>query len=238
MRWIGSATVLLALVMRGAWLSNAPLGVMASYLLAFAALSAALLRALVGPDFRSLVAVPLGLGLAAIYLVPAAVEQKWVQIHQATDVGMRDRRQLALRASRRLPISNCTIRTLARLHHLPSLMIGVTAVPASSPCAVACSRRESRAFWLPLLILAAGIFLLQLLISAFLWNLLPKLQLSPVSLALADGPGDSAWHLAGCGYPARHARWRIGSTIAWTSILLIFAAGATLFFFPALRCRR
>ena len=80
----GSAA-LLALVIAGAWLSNAPLGVMASYLLAAVALTVAVLRALVGSVLRSAIAVTLGLGLSAIYLVPAAVEQRWVQIRQATD---------------------------------------------------------------------------------------------------------------------------------------------------------
>ena len=37
------------------------------------------------PVLRSATAVALGLGLSAIYLVPAAVEQRWVQIRQATD---------------------------------------------------------------------------------------------------------------------------------------------------------
>ena len=80
----GSA-VLLALVVAGAWLSNAPLGVMASYLLAAVALTVAMLQRSWAPILRSVVAVALGLGLSAIYLVPAAVEQRWVQIRQATD---------------------------------------------------------------------------------------------------------------------------------------------------------
>ena len=37
------------------------------------------------PVLRATVAAALGLGLAAIYLVPAAVEQSWVDIRQATD---------------------------------------------------------------------------------------------------------------------------------------------------------
>ena len=58
----GSA-VLLALVIAGAWLSNAPLGVMASYLLAAVALVVAKLQRSWAPILRSAVAVTLGLGL-------------------------------------------------------------------------------------------------------------------------------------------------------------------------------
>ena len=83
--------MLLALVIAGAWLSNAPLGVMASYLLAAVALTVALLDRSWAPILRASVAVTLGLGLSALYLVPAAVEQHWVQIRQATnDPGLAD----------------------------------------------------------------------------------------------------------------------------------------------------
>ena len=62
----------LALVIAGAWLSNAPLGVMACYLLAAVALIVALLQRSWAPVIRSAIAVALGLGLAPFYLVPAA----------------------------------------------------------------------------------------------------------------------------------------------------------------------
>ena len=80
----GSAT-LLALVIAGAWLSNAPLGVMACYLLAAVGLTVAVLHRSWAPLVVPATAAAVGLGLCAIYLVPAAVEQRWVQIRQATD---------------------------------------------------------------------------------------------------------------------------------------------------------
>jgi len=75
----GSAAPL-ALVVAGAWLSNAPLGVMASYLLAAVALTVALLRKSWAPAVRAFLAAALGLGLTAFYLIPAAWEQRWVDI--------------------------------------------------------------------------------------------------------------------------------------------------------------
>jgi hypothetical protein len=80
----GSAAPL-ALVMAGVWLSNVPLGVMASYLLAAVALAAALLKKSWAPVLRAAVGAALGIGVAALYLVPAIVEQRWVDIHQAID---------------------------------------------------------------------------------------------------------------------------------------------------------
>ena len=67
----GSAAPL-ALVVAGTWLSNVPLGVMATYLLAAVALAAALLKKSWAPVVRALVAAAVGIGLAGIYLFPAA----------------------------------------------------------------------------------------------------------------------------------------------------------------------
>jgi len=75
----------LALVVAGAWLSNAPLGVMASYLLALVALIAAAQARSWVPVMRAGIGAGLGLALAAFYLIPAAYEQRWVNIAQATD---------------------------------------------------------------------------------------------------------------------------------------------------------
>ena len=81
-RAMDGSAVPLALVVAGAWLSNSPLGVMASYLLAAIALAAALLARSWAPVLRASVAAVLGMGLAAIYLLPAAWEQRWVNIQQ------------------------------------------------------------------------------------------------------------------------------------------------------------
>ena len=93
----GSATPL-ALVVAGAWLSNAPLGVMASYLLAAVALTVALLQRSWAPVLRAAIAAALGLGLAAFYLVPAAWSSAGsIFARPSTIPGYDDRKQLALR---------------------------------------------------------------------------------------------------------------------------------------------
>ena len=90
-RALDGSAVPLALVVAAIWLTNAPAGVMASYLLAFVALVAAVLDKSWWPVVRAGAGVVLGLGLAAFYLLPAAWEQRSVAIEQALDVGMRIR---------------------------------------------------------------------------------------------------------------------------------------------------
>ena len=85
-RAFDGSTAPLALIVAGAWLSNAPLGVMASYLLAAVALADGGLVAVVGAGVAGALAAAAGLGLAALYLVPAAVEQAWVDIQEAVTI--------------------------------------------------------------------------------------------------------------------------------------------------------
>jgi len=84
-RAFSGSTVPLALALAGAWLSNLPLGVIAGYLLAGVALLWAIVNKTWAPLLRAGVATVLGLGLAAIYWLPAALERHWVDIRQATD---------------------------------------------------------------------------------------------------------------------------------------------------------
>jgi len=85
-RVLDGSTVPLALLLAGSWLSDVPVGVMASYTLAAIALTAALLARSLVPVVRAAIAAALGIGLSALYLVPAAWEQRWVDIRQATGI--------------------------------------------------------------------------------------------------------------------------------------------------------
>jgi hypothetical protein len=82
---LDGSTVPLALALGASWLSNAPLGVIASYLLVALALAAALLRRSWAPILRAAVAVVLGMAATAFYWLPAALERSWVDIRQATE---------------------------------------------------------------------------------------------------------------------------------------------------------
>ncbi len=80
----GSAAPL-ALAVAGCWLSNAPLGVMGCYLLAAVALVLVVLGRSWAPALRAGIGAALGLALSSFYLIPAAWEQRWVDIRQAID---------------------------------------------------------------------------------------------------------------------------------------------------------
>jgi hypothetical protein len=77
-----------ALLYGAVWLCNAPAGVIASYtlalLIAWAAVTCRSLRVFLHGG----AALAVGLGLASFYLIPAAYEQRWVNIGQALSSGL------------------------------------------------------------------------------------------------------------------------------------------------------
>ena len=168
----GSA-VRMALVIAGAWLSNAPLGVMGSYLLAAVALAIALLRRSWAPILRASIGVIFGLGLSCIYLVPAALQQRWVQISQATDdpgLTIENSFLFGRHADPNLELHDVE---LWRVSLIAVIMIGLAFL-----CLFIAWRRHprERAIWVPLAMIPVAVLLLQLPLSLPLWNLLPKLR--------------------------------------------------------------
>jgi hypothetical protein len=79
----------LGLSVAALWLTNSPAAVIGSYMLAALALAMWIAEGRPWPALRALGGMALGLGLAAFYIVPAASEQRWVQIERAITPGMR-----------------------------------------------------------------------------------------------------------------------------------------------------
>ena len=219
----------LALLLAILWLTNAPAGVMATYLLAFAALAAAWLQRSWTPILRALIATPIGLGLAAIYLVPAAWEQRWIAINQALDVGMRVKDSW-----------------LFARHHNPSLelhdevllyastLFAVTAAAALIGLAICLRRKslpqQSRSWWLPLALLIPILLFLQFPISTPIWNL-PKLEFLQFPWRWLMVLATPYAIFCAAATPLHSRRARIGSAAFWTGVLLLFSVVASRDFY-------
>ncbi|QNI33333.1 hypothetical protein H7849_05065 [Alloacidobacterium dinghuense] len=79
----------LSLIIAALWLTNAPSAVMGCYLLALLVLVTSIRDRRYILIARAAGAAALGLGLASFYIVPAAYEQRWVEIARAIAPGMR-----------------------------------------------------------------------------------------------------------------------------------------------------
>lgn len=165
----------LSLVVAGAWLSNAPLGVMLCYLLTGIALVLAVMGRSWAPVLRASIATTLGLGLAAFFLVPAAWEQRWVAIRQAVDdpgLQIENSWLFARHADPRLELHDVELLRVS--------FIAVTTV-AIALIGLLVSRWRGnlsvpRRWWIPLALIPIVVLFLQFPISEPLWNALPKLR--------------------------------------------------------------
>jgi hypothetical protein len=232
-RVFSRSTALLSFVVAGAWLSNAPLGVMASYLLAAVALALAILRRSWVPIIRAAVAAALGIGLTAFYLVPAAWEQRWVDITQATnDPGLKIENSFlfAHPADPALELHNAE---LTRVSLITVIMVAL----ALSGLLLAMRRKtlpSEKSWWIPLALIPVAVLLLQLPISLPLWNLLPKLRFLQFPwrwLVVLEAP--MGIFVAAAIWPGATARrWlRVAVPVACAALFLGSTAIAAIYFF-------
>jgi hypothetical protein len=224
----GSAAPL-ALVVAGTWLSNVPLGVMAIYLLAGVALAAALLQKSWAPVMRAVIASAVGIGLAAIYLFPAAYEQHWVDVRVAIDDPGAKIESSWLFARHADP-------TLAPhdvvLHQASILVVAMMAVALAGLLASWLRGRlpGRPRWWIPIALIPVVVLLLQFPVSLPLWNLLPKLRFLQFPwrwLVVVEAP--MAIFFASAVWPANSARpWRriavLGACIAVFTAMTTVAA--------------
>ena len=143
--------------------------------LAALALTSALLARSWTPLLRATAGVALGIGLVAVYLVPAAWEQRWVDIHQVTeDPGqtLENNWLFARHADPLLALHDQVLHTAST--------IAVLMIAAALAGLLACWLRgrlpAQRSWWLPLALIPAAVLLLQFPFSRPLWNLLPDLR--------------------------------------------------------------
>ena len=159
----------LALAFALVWLSNAPAAVIATYSLALMLLVGCAFRRDVRTLLAGATAMIGGFGLAAFYILPAAWEQRWVQISQALTENLRPIQNFLFTHSNdpEFVLFNWTVSAVA---------LGTILITALATVFAARQRRTFLQLWWTLLALAVASAFLMFPPSLFLWQHLPKLQ--------------------------------------------------------------
>jgi hypothetical protein len=168
------SVVFLAITFAAVWLTNAPAGVVASYSLAMLFAWTAVTKKSWRPLLHGGAALALGFGLAGFYLVPAAYEQRWVNISLALASGLQ-------------PSQNFLYAVIADAEHnafnriasnTAVLMIVLTGIFAASsfPRGRSNAVPLTKTLWSALVAFSVTAAFLMLRISNIFWVVLPKLR--------------------------------------------------------------
>jgi hypothetical protein len=174
-RSLPQAIAFFAMVFAGVWLSNAPAGVMASYSVAIIFAWAAITEKSLRPLWSGAAGLALGFGLTAFYLLPAAYEQRWVNIAQELSSGL-------------LPAQNFLYTKIGDPEHndfnwiassVAILLIVMTAIASLASRQRAKNEDasgEREKLWCVMLLVSAAATILMIRVSVIFWELLPKLR--------------------------------------------------------------
>jgi hypothetical protein len=176
-RWrsLPRVTAIFGVLFAAVWLSNAPAGVMASYSMALLVAWAALREKSLRPLLRGAGGLALGFGLTSFYLLPAAYEQRWVNIAQALSSGL-------------LPSQNFLYTKIGDPEHnafnwiassvaiLLMVMAAIAGVLAYRSAENGEDRREKKELWRAMLLLSAAAAILMIRPSGIFWEYFPKLR--------------------------------------------------------------
>ncbi|HET8925943.1 MAG TPA: hypothetical protein VFN26_23365 [Candidatus Acidoferrum sp.] len=175
-RSMAKVTPFFAVVFAAVWLSNAPAGVLASYSVALVFAWAAFEEKSFRPLWRGAGGLALGFGLAGSYLVPAAYEQRWVNIAQALSSGL-------------LPSQNFLYTQINDPEHnafnwiasnVAVLLMVMTTIAALGARRRATTQEQAKGgttkLWRALLVLSVVAAILMVRVSSIFWEYLPKLR--------------------------------------------------------------
>ena len=167
-----SSIPLFAVPLATTWLCNAPAGVIASYSVALLFAWAALTQRSWRVVLRAAGGLAMGFSLAGFYLVPAAYEQRWVNIGQALSSGL-------------LPAQNFLFTRIADVEHTwfnwissfcAVALVLFTALVALSSGRLATRLSNSKSLWGALLLLGSVATLMMFRITGPFWALLPEMR--------------------------------------------------------------
>src|SRR6266481_6827230 len=169
------ALALFAVAFSAVWISNAPAGVMASYSVAIIFAGAAVGEKSLRPLWRGAGGLALGFGLTSFYLLPAAYEQRWVNIAQALSSGLQPSDNF-LYTMTNDPEHNVFNWIASSVAVVLMVMTGIVAIAAHRGIAQEQERSETRRLWRVLLLLSAAAAILMIRPSSIFWEHLPKLR--------------------------------------------------------------
>lgn len=165
--WTSAALV--AIPFAAIWLSNAPAGVLATYSLCLILFAGIFVSRNWKAAIPGAMGMALGFGLTAFYIVPAAWEQRWVQIREVISSDLQPFHNF-------LFIKNGDPEFVyfnLKISFVALGMIFLTAIPAVF---AARRRREISQLWWPLVVLVAACSVLMFPESRLIWNWLPQLE--------------------------------------------------------------
>lgn len=159
----------LAATFAAIWLSNAPAAVITSYALVLILIVQSVACRSPRILARGCAAMAAGFGLAAFYIVPAAYEQRWVQIHQAIGPGLRPEINFLFTRSNDpdFQLFNWKVSSVA---------IGMMLAAAIAMAFAMRRKREMPGAWRALAALGCVSAALMFPFSGIVWRLLPKLE--------------------------------------------------------------
>jgi hypothetical protein len=162
-----------AVTFAAVWLCNAPAGVLASYSVALIFAWTAAEEKSLRPLWRGAGGLALGFGLASFYILPAAYEQRWVNIAQALSRGLQPSENF-LYTMINDPEHNVFNWRASNVAIVLIVMTGIAGMAAHR--GTADEKTETKNLWRVMLLLSAAAVILMIRPSAILWAHLPELR--------------------------------------------------------------
>jgi hypothetical protein len=169
------AIAFFAVAFAAVWLSNAPAGVMAAYTVALIFAWAAFIEKSPWPIWRGATGIAVGFSLTGFYLLPAAYEQRWVNIAQALASGLQPSDNFLFTMSND-PEHNLFNWIASSAAILLAVMTGISSIAARRTLAEGLPDDDGEKLWRVLLLVAAAATMLMIRPTAVFWEHFPKLR--------------------------------------------------------------